>query len=362
MTDKTRNLLVGMTVMAALAGLAAMIVLFQEIPAALQSGYRHHVHFANAGGVTAGTDVLLAGRRIGRVTDVQFTDGDARKGVTMTVLIESDVNVPANVTANIRSRSLAGGIYVDLVPGQGPETAIADPATGEPLVWLPKDHPLTITGTAESGGLIPADVRNQLRQSLGSFERLADALSSFLAPAPPSTASAPTTAGTIAATQPSLGNTLAKLDAALDAVSDTLDAKTRSDLKQAVGDLRAAAGKTAEAMEEARALFGEARSAVALSKTTMTNVSAATTQASSRFDELAGKLIDDADQLGKVLTSLQQSVQRIESGEGTAGKLVNDPRLYEELLAATRRLGETLDTFQDLLEQWKAKGIGIKVK
>jgi len=115
-------------------------------------------------------------------------------------------------------------------------------------------------------------------------------------------------------------------------------------------------------MEEARALFGEARSAVAVSKTTMKDVSAATTRASDRFEELTGKLIADADRLGEVLTSLQQSVHRIEAGEGTAGKLVNDSRLYEDLLAATRRLGETLDTFQDLLEQWKAKGVAIKLK
>ena len=357
MTDKTRNVLVGLTVMVALAGLAAMVVLFQEIPAALQPGYRHHVQLPNAGGVTDGTDVLLAGRRIGRVTNVDFTDGDARKGVTVTVLIRSAVNIPANVTAQVRSRGLTGGIYIDLVP-----TAEPDAVTAEPLDWLPKDDPQTIPGRAADAGLIPANVQKQLGESLASFQRAADALSGLLAPPSPATAPGTATAQAPAATQPALKNTLAKLDAALDAVSNTLDDKTRTDLKQAITDLRTAAGKTAQAMEEARALFGEARSAVALSKTTMTNVSAATTRASSRLDELAGKLIDDADQLGKVLTSLQQSAHRIESGQGTAGKLINDPRLYEDLLAATRRLGETLDTFQDLLEQWKAKGVGIKLK
>ncbi len=357
MTDRTRNILVGLTVMVALAGLALMIILFQDVPAALQPGYRHDVQFSNAGGVTEGTDVLLAGKRIGRVIDVAVTDDDARKGVTMTMLIQTGVNVPGDVNAYIRARSLTGGSYIDLVPdGKAPGSEMTDPDTGEPMVWLPKDRRVVLAGTSGGGGLIPDDVREEIQASLTSFRRLADSLGNYLGP--PTT----TQPATTPATQPTLGDTLVKLNRALDAISDTLDEKARTDLKQAIAGLRGAADNTAKAMDEARTLFSEARSVVALTKATLTNVSAATTRASDRFGELTGKLMDGADKLGEVLTSVEQSVHKLESGDGTAGKLLNDPTLYENLVDASGRLNKTLESLQDLLEQWKAKGVGIKLK
>jgi len=79
MKERTRNLLVGLTVMVALVVMGGMILVFQELPGFLQMGYRVKLRFPGASGITEGSDVLLAGRRIGRVTHVEFTDGDTLK-------------------------------------------------------------------------------------------------------------------------------------------------------------------------------------------------------------------------------------------------------------------------------------------
>ncbi|KKL46294.1 hypothetical protein LCGC14_2346990, partial [marine sediment metagenome] len=64
----------------------------------------------------------------------------------------------------------------------------------------------------------------------------------------------------------------------------------------------------------------------------------------------------------ELLTSLHRSAERIESGQGTAGKLINDPRLYEDLVEATGQLKTTLETLQKLLEKWDAEGVNLKLK
>ena len=108
--------------------------------------------------------------------------------------------------------------------------------------------------------------------------------------------------------------------------------------------------------------MADARKLVATAKVTFEDVSDATKKASKRFDELAEKLIDDADRLGKVLTSLHRVTVKIETGEGTAGKLLNDPELYNGLVDATQQLKDTLEKLSALLAEWKEKGVKMKLK
>ena len=53
---------------------------------------------------------------------------------------------------------------------------------------------------------------------------------------------------------------------------------------------------------------------------------------------------------------------KIERGEGTAGRMVTDAELYENLLTATERLSETLDSFNQLIEKWEREGVDLKLK
>ena len=52
----------------------------------------------------------------------------------------------------------------------------------------------------------------------------------------------------------------------------------------------------------------------------------------------------------------------IESGEGTLGRLVNDPALYNELVATTRQINEMATRFAALAERWETDGIVIDMK
>jgi len=358
MKEKTRNVLVGLTVLVALAILGALILMFHELPTFVRVGYIHKARFPNASGAEEGSDVLLAGRRIGRVTHVEFTEGDARKGVTFTLLIKSGVNVPGDVNAYIRTRGLAGRAYIDLISdGRPPGAGRVDPATGKPLRWLPKDRVVLIEGEVYDTGLIPRDMRAEIHETLAELRTLAKALNEFLAP---TTATAP--AGAPQAPT-NVRATLAKLDAALEAISQTLgDKENQANIKEGLANFKAATKAAAKALEGTRELFAEARKTFADARKAFAEVGTAAGVTSRRFDDLAARLIDDADRMGKVLTSLHRSAERLESGKGTAGKLINDPKLYEEMVEVTAQLKETLQTLQSLLERWKEQGIKLNLK
>jgi len=55
-------------------------------------------------------------------------------------------------------------------------------------------------------------------------------------------------------------------------------------------------------------------------------------------------------------------LEKVDSGEGTAAKLVNDGRLYEELLETTCRLKALLEDMKSFVAQSKDKGVPIKLK
>jgi phospholipid/cholesterol/gamma-HCH transport system substrate-binding protein len=61
------------------------------------------------------------------------------------------------------------------------------------------------------------------------------------------------------------------------------------------------------------------------------------------------------DTLGEVRTLLGRAGE----GEGTIGRLINDPVLYEDLDDAARRLADTLEALRLLVDAIKAEGVRI---
>ena len=85
------------------------------------SGYQVSASFGTVKGVTVGTDVRMAGIKIGSVT-AQTLDRDTYRA-TIVMDVDSTVKLPENSTAKIASESLLGGNFVSLEPG-GSDTMI----------------------------------------------------------------------------------------------------------------------------------------------------------------------------------------------------------------------------------------------
>lgn len=371
MKDSTRNLIVGLTVLVALGIMAGMALVFRELPAFLQPGYIVKVHFPDAGGVQSGADVWMVGIRIGHVSAVQYLNSaDPTQGVVFTAVIKRDVTIPGAANAYTASGGpLGGGASLDFRADNQPPGRDRKDAGGQPLTWLPKDGSAYLEGAREGGAgggsqFIPPDLLNDLREAMGSIKRLANSLESFLAP--PEEAAAPAPGVAVATSgpagsqparyKPNLAVTLAKFDAALDSVNKVLgDKENQVNIKQGLQQFRDAAVSTHEAMTSLQKLLEPARE-------TLVSISEAADTAKQQFKDIGGKLVDDADRMGKLISELNRIAIKMEQGEGTAAKLLNDPALYTHMVDAASQLKNTLTQLQVLLEQWKKQGLGIKLK
>ncbi|MDC0736883.1 outer membrane lipid asymmetry maintenance protein MlaD [Cognatishimia sp. SS12] len=86
--------------------------------AARSSGYDLTASFRSIEGVTVGTDVRLAGVKIGTVTDIALNPQTFRADATVTVL--DGIALPDDTSIVIASEGLLGGNFVEVLPGGSP--------------------------------------------------------------------------------------------------------------------------------------------------------------------------------------------------------------------------------------------------
>ncbi len=79
------------------------------------SGYELAATFPRADGIARGSEVRLAGVRIGSVRSVAVDPGTYLAEARLE--IHSELEIPEDSSAEIRSDGLLGGSYVDIVPG-----------------------------------------------------------------------------------------------------------------------------------------------------------------------------------------------------------------------------------------------------
>jgi phospholipid/cholesterol/gamma-HCH transport system substrate-binding protein len=98
----------------------AIALFYLHLPAQLGIGaYTVTAEFRAGGGLYKNANVTYRGVTIGRVEDVSLTND----GVAAHMRLNSDVKVPDNVTATVKSVSAVGEQYVDMVPSDNPSKA-----------------------------------------------------------------------------------------------------------------------------------------------------------------------------------------------------------------------------------------------
>ncbi|MEO0937144.1 MAG: outer membrane lipid asymmetry maintenance protein MlaD [Pseudomonadota bacterium] len=117
MADTRLEILVGGVVLAAAIGFG---VYAAQVAGLSRAGDRYPLtaSFRSLEGVTVGTDVRLAGVKIGTVTDVALNGQTFRADTT--VAIRRGVEIPDDSAIIISSEGLLGGNFVEIVPGGSP--------------------------------------------------------------------------------------------------------------------------------------------------------------------------------------------------------------------------------------------------
>ena len=89
--------------------------------------------------------------------------------------------------------------------------------------------------------------------------------------------------------------------------------------------------------------------------TTLTNVDA-------KAEELVVAMVDTSEEISKAAIRLRQILETINDGQGSAAKLINDGRFYENLLENTQQLQLLLTEIKSFVAQARDKGVPIKLK
>lgn len=118
MGENTTEVLVGGVVLAAAIGFAIYGAQVAGIGQSSSTNYPLTASFRSLEGVNVGTDVRLAGVKIGTVTDVALNPDTFRADTT--VSLRSTTQVPDDSSIIISSEGLLGGNFVEIVPGGSP--------------------------------------------------------------------------------------------------------------------------------------------------------------------------------------------------------------------------------------------------
>lgn len=117
MSENTTEVLVGAGVLAAAV---AFVIYAGQISgfSGSASTYPLTASFRSLEGVSVGTDVRLAGVKVGTVSKVELNPETYRADTT--VALQSDVEIPDDSAIVISSEGLLGGNFVEIMPGGSP--------------------------------------------------------------------------------------------------------------------------------------------------------------------------------------------------------------------------------------------------
>jgi len=141
----------------------------------------------------------------------------------------------------------------------------------------------------------------------------------------------------------------------LDSANELIgDPKLRDDLRTAMSNMRSASetvnkigGKLDKLSDDAAVTLSDVRSTV---NKTGTNI-----------DGVAKQVNDRLLQIARTLEHFQSIAAKVDNGQGTAGQLINDPKLYQALVDSSLQLNATIVDLKRLVEQWEQEGVSFKL-
>ncbi len=279
MTAETK---VGIFFVTGMIILAWLTFKVEHVERLLARQYPLKAYFASANGLEEGSAVMLAGVKVGQVKSVAI-EGDK---IAAHLLLDEGAVIRADSVASITMGGLLGSKFVDITLG----SLSADP--------LPPD---SIVKSIE----VP-DVNSLLRKLEAAVGNIQDLTGSF--------AGSKDFFTSLREAGPKLNQTLASLQDITDKIR-----KGEGTVGKLVND---------------ESLYKQAQEIALSLRTASEKLAKILGENEAHIRETMASVKDVAPQLKEAAASLTNIAKKIEKGEGTIGKLVNDPSLYDDLKQA----------------------------
>jgi phospholipid/cholesterol/gamma-HCH transport system substrate-binding protein len=317
--QRRRNIIVGIFVLVAVCALVWLIFKFGDLPTTVSkiSSFSVSVQFPTAPGVQKDTPVRFCGFQIGRVTDVKppkvMRDLNTGKFYHQTLVVLSiDRNysdIPSDVEAKLMTRGL-GSSYIELKL----KHFDANQPTGPVL----SKGSLLQGSTGMTSEFFPEESQKKLDDLITSIITLMGNANTIIGD--PNN-------------KENLKKSLANLSEASAHVTQTLQ------------DVNETMQKFRDTMER----FGKLADA---GTSTLKNADA----------NLITALADLTEELSKGASQVRLILEKVNSGQGSAGRLLNDGQFYENLLENTQQLQALLEELKSFAAESRKKGVPIKLK
>lgn len=241
------------------------------------------VEYDNVEDLASSAPVTINGLAVGKVSKITINETTGK--LLVELQLKTDFPISKTSTAALYSPSLIGGKQIKIIPN----LIDKDPAIDGQ----------TLTGTVELG----------LTESLG---------------------------GKIEPIQQKLDKMLLNIDNLVTGLNNTLDKNTQENLKKTIAEL-------SQTMEQFHRASGSLNSILDTNKGQINSAVSNLNKMSGNFNKISDSL-NKAD-LGKTVRSLNQTLAKVDglmanlnSGKGTAGKLLNDDALYNNLAKTSKEL------------------------
>lgn len=345
MSPYKRNWFVGGTILLALTTLGFLIILFGGSLGSLFAGEKIQVTFRSdrADGISEGSAIKYLGQTVGNVKTVILKLDETPNYVLMEAELEKSLPLPKNLLANIKIPNLLGaGAIIDLsVPPGG---ASAEKLAQGDLVEV----------KYQGLGVLPpefSDLAMEMRGAVRDF-REANLLGDFK----------------VAVNN--FNSQITKAGQVMDSIQAVIgDSAVQGDIKTAVAKFREASDNAAavtanfkQISENLQTLPQNANDAVADIRAATADARGTIKNTEARINEVSDGLKRNLDKLATVMDDMKSISAKIDHGDGTLALLLNDPKLYEQIVIGTETINLTVKDIQRVIRGFEEDGVPINMK
>ena len=321
MADKRTSLLslspeakVGIFVLAGIVILVYMSLRVGGIQFGGDGGYTLYVAFDSATGLDKDASVRVAGVEVGKVKEIRLINHKAH----LTLSILPDAQIGRDFTAVLTTKGLLGERYLDLIPGEPNAPLLKDGdkithvtsyANMDKLITILSDVAVDIKAVSQSlsGALGGKEGEQSLKNIVENIEDISFRLNSL-----------------IEKNDARFSNTLKNLD--------EFSAVLRRDGPAITEEVRVAAKNLNLAIEKSsdnlNGLINDNRSNL---KEAIENLRTATLAMSQAMESVNNIAKEAAPGIKSTINSADSIAKKLDNGEGTLGKLINDTAIHDNL-------------------------------
>jgi len=326
MNDRVMQFRVGVMVLATAIIAGILVVLFGDLPSLVQATYPLKMSFSDARGISGGTPVRKNGILVGRVNSVVL---DERGGVSVVADIDSYVPVYKDEVPRISS-TILGDSEIQLVPGRivpprqrlPPEEVLIGAVARDPMEAFTALEPKlgsALDSLAQASDSVQKLSTNIDRMFMGGDDRFERVLRKTEA-------------------------TLDAFNSAMKNIDDVMgDPASREDIKDTIAALP-------EVVADLRKTVQGIGTTVDTADRNLRNLEGLTRPLGDRGSAMVAQIDRTIGRLDETLQQAAMFTKALNESQGTLGKLVRDPQVYNDLAQAAATVNKLTKELRPIVD------------